>query len=117
MNTGQRTHSLNAKGDLQSNKYTEFHQQEKIFKEYLKKNTATSSMVSDATGIAQKNLCRYKRWLEDSGELVEVFHGKCQSTGFPAWYLSTNEDLIKSVRNQKENQKKQQLKLFSNGNI
>lgn len=59
--------------------------------EYLQNHVATASMVSQATGVPQKNLCRYKRDLERSGRLAEVRKGVCQQTGFSAWYLTTNK--------------------------
>lgn len=62
-----------------------------IFK-YLQKHVATASMVSAATGVPQKNLCRYKRDLEHLGRLWEIRKDYCQSTGFKAWYLTTNPE-------------------------
>lgn len=64
-------------------------QQQTIF-EYLLKCVATASMVADATGIPQKNICRYKRDLERAGKLAEVKKGVCQLTGFKAWYITTD---------------------------
>lgn len=55
---------------------------------YLRKRVATASMVSAATGIPQKNICRYKRDLERSGQLSEVRKGICQLTKFKAWYIT-----------------------------
>ncbi|GAA4440244.1 hypothetical protein GCM10023091_23610 [Ravibacter arvi] len=60
---------------------------------YLSGNVATASMVSEATGIPQKNICRYKRDLERSGMLWEVRKERCLLTGFKAWFLTTNPDL------------------------
>ena len=57
---------------------------------YLKKHTATASMVTDATGVDQKNICRYKRDLEKAGTLWEIEKKLCKHTGFKAWYLTTN---------------------------
>ncbi|MEI7587157.1 hypothetical protein [Runella sp.] len=59
--------------------------------EYLQNHVATASMVADATGVAQKNLCRYKRDLERIGQLAEVKKGVCQLTGFKAWYITTDK--------------------------
>lgn len=70
---------------------------------FLKSNIATASMVSDATGIPQKNICRYKRDLEQAGLLWEVSKSYCQLTGFKAWYLTTNPCLVSSPK---------QLKIF-----
>ncbi len=59
---------------------------------YLQEHTATASMVADATGIYQKNICRYKRDLEKAGRLWETEKKLCKKTGFKAWYLTTNPD-------------------------
>lgn len=64
--------------------------QEKIILHYLHENSATASMVSKATGLSQKNICRIKRNLEQRGLLREVAKRKCKVTGFSAWYLTTN---------------------------
>ena len=68
---------------------THYNQLQTIF-EYLQKHIATASMVSDATGIPQKNICRYKRDLEKVGQLWEIAKTTCKKTGFKAWYLTTN---------------------------
>ena len=60
--------------------------------QFLFENTATASMVSDNTGIYQKNICRYKRDLEKAGRLWETEKTLCKKTGFKAWYLTTNPD-------------------------
>lgn len=59
--------------------------------EYLQKEVATASMVSGATGIPQKNICRYKRDLEKAGQLKEVDKKLCRLTGFKAWYITTDQ--------------------------
>lgn len=59
---------------------------------YLQENIATASMVSDATGIPQKNITRYKRDLEKAGRLWEIEKKHCKKTGFKAWYLSTKPE-------------------------
>ena len=59
---------------------------------YLQRNTATASMVSAATGIPQKNICRYKRDLEKTGRLWEIEKKLCKQTAFKAWYLTTNPE-------------------------
>lgn len=74
---------------------------------YLQEYTATSSMISKATGIPQKNICRYKKDLEKKGLLKEVAKRKCRLTGFPAWYLTTNivhivPSKLESIRNAKK---------------
>lgn len=58
--------------------------------EYLQKHIATASMVTEATGIPQKNITRYKRDLEKKGRLWEVKKTYCKTTGFKAYYLTTN---------------------------
>lgn len=75
-----------------------FQSQKRVFRNYLKTNTATCSMVAKATGIPQKCLTRYKRSLEKSGQLVELFKADCKHTGCRASYLTTNDNLIKSLR-------------------
>lgn len=57
---------------------------------YLQQHIATASMVAEATGIYQKNICRYKRDLEKNGQLFEVEKKLCKVTGFRAWYLTTD---------------------------
>lgn len=70
-----------------------FSYQKQLFYAYLKNHTATASMVSEATGIPQKNICRFKREFEIDGLLWELERKICQKTGFPAWYLTTNQEL------------------------
>jgi len=71
-------------------------QKETIFL-YLQNNVATASMISKATGISQKNICRYKRDLEKAGALREVKKAPCAVTGFKAWYLTTNIKLARNI--------------------
>lgn len=61
---------------------------------YLKNHIATNSMASKATGIPQKNLCRYKREFQEAGVLFEVYKGICKLTKFRATYLTTNKELL-----------------------
>jgi len=61
---------------------------------FLQNHIATASMASKATGIPQKNICRYKRDLEQAGELWEVSKQLCKETGYKAWYLTTNIKLV-----------------------
>ena len=68
-----------------------FISQERTIFNYLQKHTATASMISKATGIQQKNICRFKRDLELKGLLYEVEKKLCKVTGFKAWYLSTSQ--------------------------
>lgn len=67
-----------------------------IFLNYLQKHVATASMVSLATGIPQKNICRYKRKLEKRGLIYEAMVDKCGVTGRVACYLATSSTCIKS---------------------
>ena len=72
---------------------TYFKNQQKTIFHYLQQHAATAAMVSRATGIPHKNICRYKRDLEQSGKLWEVKKDLCKETGNRAWYLSTNPNL------------------------
>jgi len=84
------THNKGVKKMLSSPKdKTRLSQLQTIF-QYLKKNVATASMVTDATGIPQKCITRYKRDLEKSGQLWEVFKTYCKKTGFKAWNLTSD---------------------------
>jgi len=58
--------------------------------EYLQNHVATASMVATATGVPQKNICRYKRELEESGRLSQLAKRTCKETDFKAWYLTTD---------------------------
>lgn len=75
---------------------TRTRQKQTIFT-YLYNNIATASMVSAATGIPQKNICRYKRDLEKAGRLYEIEKKLCKKTGFKAWYLTTNPELFPAI--------------------
>lgn len=57
---------------------------------FLQEHVATASMVTEATGISQKNICRYKRDLEKASMLWETERKDCRHTGFKAWYLTTD---------------------------
>lgn len=70
--------------------------------QYLQNNIATASMTTEATGIPQKNITRYKRDLEKQGLLFEVEKKLCKKTGFRAYYLTTNKDLFTSKANRNE---------------
>jgi hypothetical protein len=65
--------------------------QKKTIFHYLLNHTATASMVTDATGIPQKCITRYKRDLEKQGLLAEVKKDYCELTGHLAWYLTTDQ--------------------------
>lgn len=88
----------NAAPHTRHNKCTSLNTQKQVVFRYLLKNTATATMVSKATGIAQKNICRHKRTLEKAGLLCQVERKICKCTGFPAWYLSTNPELLHNGR-------------------
>lgn len=96
-NTNNPQHKRQGKGT------THLNQLKTIF-QYLQKHIATASMVADATGIYQKNICRYKRDLEKAGRLWEIKKAICQKTGFRAWYLTTDPN--------KAPKQKPQLNLF-----
>lgn len=73
-------------------KYKADRTQLKTIFNYLQKHTATASMVTNATGIPQKCITRYKRDLEKAGRLAEVKKSVCKYTGHKAWYLTTNPE-------------------------
>lgn len=89
---------------LDEGKGNENQTQIRIIYEYLLEHTATASMISDATEIKQKNICRRKRDLEKLGILWQVERKTCKVTGYKAWYLTTNPELTPINLNQ--------LKLF-----
>ncbi len=76
-----------------------------IFYQYLLENTCTCSMASEVLGIKQKNLCRYKKELQDLNLLWEVDYKHCEITGYKAQWLTCNADLIHPID-------KAQLSLF-----
>jgi DNA-binding MarR family transcriptional regulator len=57
---------------------------------YLQTNVATASMITEATGILQKNITRRKRDLEKAGRLWQVTRKRCAETKRLAWYLTTD---------------------------
>jgi hypothetical protein len=59
---------------------------------FLQRHVATASMVSDVTGVPQKNICRFKRDLEKTGCLWEIEKKPCKKTGYKAWYITTNPE-------------------------
>lgn len=75
-----------------------FENQLKTIFQYLENHIATSSMVELATGVPQKNICRYKRDLEKAGRLWEIEKKKCKRTGFRAWYITTNPEYSPKVK-------------------
>jgi len=100
--SGTNTQSLDL-NSLEQGKFTKSNSQLRTIFEYLKNHIITASMLSEATNIPQKSICRYKRDLEKQGLLFEVEKTYCKLTGFKAWYLTTNEILFP---------KSNQLKMF-----
>ncbi len=68
--------------------------QEKIVFDYLQTHVASASMVTDATGVPQKCVTRYKRKLERMGLLKQIKRERCKITGRNVWYLTTNKGLF-----------------------
>lgn len=68
--------------------------------QYLLTNIATASMLSESTGIPQKNICRFKRDLELNNMLWEIEKKNCQKTGFKAWYLTTDKSKVTNCSTQ-----------------
>lgn len=91
--------SLNPQ-DNGKGKDNDFTTQLKTILQYLREHVATASMVSEATGVPQKNICRYKRDLEKAGRLWETTKCICKKTGFKAWYLTTDPDKAPGKSNQ-----------------
>jgi hypothetical protein len=89
-------------------KDTKYQNETQILFDYLQENTATATMVTNATGIVQKNICRYKRELEKLNLLWEVDYRPCKLTGFMAAWLTTNPNIVPPVKNK-------QLSLFMEG--
>ena len=79
-------------------KGSDFKSQLQILVEYLRKYVATASMVTQQTGVPQKNICRYKRDLEKAGMLWQVERKPCKVTRYRAWYLTTDPDKAPSHR-------------------
>lgn len=65
--------------------------------EYLSTRIATTTMVSIATGIPQKSICRYKKDLEKRGLLTEIEKKLCRVTKFRAWYITTDKTKFKQI--------------------
>lgn len=79
-------------------RFAYFENELKAVFQYLQNHIATASMIAEATGIPQKNICRYKRQLEKAGKLWEVEKKKCKETGFAAWYITTNPMYLPSSK-------------------
>jgi len=81
-----------------NNRFRYFESELQLLFQYLQNHIATASMITEATGIPQKNICRYKRQLEKAGKLWEVEKKKCRETGFEAWYITTNPTYVSSSK-------------------
>jgi hypothetical protein len=68
--------------------------QEKVVYDYLLMHVASASMVTDATGVPQKCVTRYKRNYEQAGRLQQIRKDRCKITGRNVWYITTNRDLF-----------------------
>lgn len=88
----------------QSKSKYHLNQLQTIFAE-LQKQPLTASMLSEVTGVPQKNICRYKRDLEKAGMLWEVKRERCKKTGYWAWYITTDPNQAPS--------RSKQLNLFA----
>lgn len=68
----------------------------KAVRTYLTKSVATSAMVADALNIRVPNVCRHKRQLEKSGQLIVLIRkGICKHTKHRADYLTCNPEKMK----------------------
>jgi hypothetical protein len=77
----------------------QFQSQMLRFRNYLMRQSASCTMVSNALRIPQKNCTRYKRILEKSHQLWQFKKLRCNNTGRIVWYITTNPDL-KPCKNQ-----------------
>jgi hypothetical protein len=73
-------------------KYNNSGKEYSAFIAYLRRNTATCTMVCVALNIYRPNGTRFKRRAQRAGILWEVRKGVCAVTGYPAWYLTTSPD-------------------------
>lgn len=89
---GTRTEQECRKNTKKSVKYDKRGEEYRQFMAYLRRNTATSTMVATALGIYRPSTCRFKRWAEKAGQLWEVCKGVCAVTGYRASYLTTDPD-------------------------
>ncbi len=102
--SGKYLKDSNAK--IRKNKAHDYIRDTKAVYDYLKKNTATATMVAVALNIYRPNLCRIKRALEISGLLWETHRSICTVTRQRASYLTTDPQKAPFQA---------QLKLFSEG--
>lgn len=92
-----KTSFSNTRPSKQDKDFKRYRTQQKTIFHYLQNHTATASMITEATGIPQKSICRYKRNLEKEGKLYEVEKKLCKATDHLAWYLTTNAELFPNV--------------------
>ena len=71
--------------------------QEKVVFDYLLLHVASASMVTDATGVPQKCITRYKRNYEKDGRLQQIKRDRCKITGRYVWFITTNKDLFPKI--------------------
>lgn len=104
MRKNKKPQSLNTNGN--NGEFKQYSTQLKTIFSFLKENIATASMVSVATGIPQKCICRYKRDLEKRNLIFELEKAKCKHTGCKAWYLTTDKEVyLEFLRKEGENGK------------
>ena len=70
-----------------------------IFFNYLLEHVATCTMACAATGLKQKCGTRYKRNLEKSDRLWEVYKKPCIITGRRVNWITTNPELCQNKCN------------------
>lgn len=105
----KKTHiPLNASLNTHSKDTSHSTQLKNIFS-FLQNNVATASMVSNATGVPQKCITRYKRDLENKGLLWEIEKKDCLFTGYKAWYITCDPS--------KAPKKERQLNLFDSPSL
>lgn len=75
-------------------KDNDFKSQLKTIFQYLQKHVATASMVSAATGIPQKNICRFKRDLEKAGRLCEIEKKLCKKNRLQSVVLNHQPRIV-----------------------
>jgi DNA-binding MarR family transcriptional regulator len=85
--------ALNSKGNYKQSKGNSHLTELQTIFHYLQYHIATASMITEATGIKQKNITKYKRDLEKAEMLWEIEKKACKVTGFKAWYLTANPNL------------------------
>ena len=85
-----KTNNPNSFREKRQGKNQKRKSQLKTIFDFLTENTATATMVADATRVPHKNITRYKKDLEVRGLLWEVERKPCKKTGYLAWYLTTN---------------------------